>query len=168
MSPVADAVPCTLWEQAVGCGPDWIARRIPHAGRMCLLGGVLHASPDQMVCSASNQGDGTHPLRLAGRLGAACGVEYAAQAMALHGALHAELAGQARPQAGFLVSVRDLDLRVPRLDTIPGVLRITVDRLAGSGASCAYGFRLDDERGRPLLSGRAHVLLQDSRGSTAE
>ena len=68
----------------------WIAAHIPHQGSMCLLDAVLRWDTQHVACSATSHGDPSNPLRQFGRLGAACGIEYAAQAMAVHGALLAE------------------------------------------------------------------------------
>ena len=65
----------------------WIASKIPHQGSMCLLDEVLAWNEQRIVCSAVSHTSPENPLRLAGRLGSANGVEYAAQAMAVHGAL---------------------------------------------------------------------------------
>jgi hypothetical protein len=64
-----------------------IAARIPHQGSMCLLAAVVDWSADGISCRAVSHADPANPLRAEGRLGAANGIEYAAQAMALHGAL---------------------------------------------------------------------------------
>ncbi len=68
----------------------WIAAHIPHQGSMCLLDAVLRWDTQHVACSATSHGDPSNPLRQFGRLGAACGIEYAAQAMAVHGALLAQ------------------------------------------------------------------------------
>lgn len=152
----------TGWHQIIGQGHDWIADRIPHQGRMCLLDGVLEADSERMVCSARNHHDSTHPMRTNNRLGSACGIEYAAQAMALHGAVLAHLQGHGGPDAGYLVSVRELRLSVRRLDDVIGALRIAVERLAAGGQNCAYTFELHEDNGPLLLQGRAHVVLKTS------
>ena len=59
---------------------DWITAHIPHQGSMCLLGHVLSWSEQRIVCDALSHTDPSNPLRAADRLGAAIGVEYAAQA----------------------------------------------------------------------------------------
>ena len=64
-----------------------IAARIPHQGSMCLLDAVLAWDSGQIHCRASSHRQPDNPLRAAARRGAACGIEYAAQAMAVHGAL---------------------------------------------------------------------------------
>jgi predicted hotdog family 3-hydroxylacyl-ACP dehydratase len=84
-----------------------IARLVPHGGAMCLLDRALFWDADSIVCEADRHRDPANPLRRDGRLPAVCGVEYALQAMALHGALLAS--GAAQP-AGYLSSLRDVSL----------------------------------------------------------
>ena len=83
-----------------------IAARIPHQGSMCLLDAVLAWDSGQIHCRASSHRQPDNPLRAAARLGAACGIEYAAQAMAVHGALLAPAGAPPRP--GYLASVRSV------------------------------------------------------------
>ncbi len=66
---------------------DAICARLPHAGRMCLLDRLEAWDGDSITCFATSHRDAHNPLRRAGRLPAVAGVEYAAQAMALHGNL---------------------------------------------------------------------------------
>ena len=79
----------------------WIEERIPHHGRMCLLDEVIEWDAQHIRCRSATHRDPDNPLRSHGRLGIACGIEYAAQAMALHGALaaHGTLAAAA-PSGG--------------------------------------------------------------------
>jgi predicted hotdog family 3-hydroxylacyl-ACP dehydratase len=65
----------------------WIEARIPHQGRMCLLDEVLDWNAQHIRCRTATHRAPDNPLRSHDRLGIACGIEYAAQAMALHGAL---------------------------------------------------------------------------------
>ncbi len=134
-----------------------IAARIPHHDRMCLLDRLLRWSPAEIVCSATSHHDADHPLRCGAGLLAPVGIEYASQAMALHGALCAAPGGA--PTPGFLAAVRKVRLQVPRLDTIPGALRISATRLAGDSGQALYAFALNDEAGTTLLDGRATVIL---------
>ncbi len=134
-----------------------IALRIPHSGRMCLLGAMLGWSHEQIHCSASNHADADHPLRSASGLLATSAIEYAAQAMALHGAL---LAGPgAAPTPGYLASVRNLQLGVFLLHPLPGPLSIRAQRLAGDGRQILYQFSVQDAAGQPVAQGRATVVL---------
>ena len=78
---------------------QWIEQHIPHKGRMCLLDAVLSWDATRIRCRSTTHRTPDNPLRAHGRLGAACGIEYAAQAMAVHGALvasSAPLAGDGR------------------------------------------------------------------------
>ncbi|HMX23550.1 MAG TPA: 3-hydroxylacyl-ACP dehydratase, partial [Accumulibacter sp.] len=97
---------------------DWIAAHIPHQGTMCLLDAVVDWSPTAIRCLARSHATLDNPLRADGRLGAACGIEYAAQAMAVHGALLAGIDDP--PRQGYLTSVRAVSLHVARLDDLPG------------------------------------------------
>jgi predicted hotdog family 3-hydroxylacyl-ACP dehydratase len=139
-----------------------IAARIPHSGPMCLLDGLLSWTNDEIVCRTGDPSDALHPLRLAGMLPAACALEYASQAMALHGALCAPAAGGPRP--GMLASARQVRLHARRLDDAPGPLRVRAHRLAGDDAQATYGFELHDATGRLLVDGRATVVF----GAAAE
>lgn len=140
-----------------------IARRIPHQGTMCLLDAVLVWDSDRIRCESRSHLDPHHPLQAHGRLGSACGVEYAAQAMAVHGALVAEsLAGgnaiSAPPTAGYLASMRSVTLHVERLDTIAGPLIVNAERLSGDANTVLYSFTLQTGT-QTLISGRAAVVL---------
>src|SRR6059058_3338196 len=66
---------------------QWIEQHIAHKGRMCLLDEVLSWDAARIRCRSATHRSADNPLRLHGRLGGACGIEYAAQAMAVHGAL---------------------------------------------------------------------------------
>ena len=135
---------------------DAIAARIPHQGTMCLLDRVLEWSPERIRCAAVSHYMPDNPLRDADRLGIAAGIEYAAQAMAVHGTL---LAGQdSAPRQGFLASARSVELHAERLDTIVSELDIVAERLSGDGNNVLYGFSVSGD-GRLLLSGRAAVIL---------
>ncbi len=130
---------------------------IPHSGAMCLLDRVERWDDTTILCVSRTHRDPNNPLRNRGRLSAVCGVEYAAQAMALHGGL---VSG--RPDTGgYLASVRDLHLLVRYLDNIEAELQIEATRLMGDENSLMYQFsvRAGDAE---LLGGRALVFLQQT------
>lgn len=64
-----------------------IRELIPHAGSMCLLQHVIEHDDTSIRCETRSHLDAYNPLRYKGRLSSLCAIEYAAQAMALHGAL---------------------------------------------------------------------------------
>jgi predicted hotdog family 3-hydroxylacyl-ACP dehydratase len=149
-----------------------IAQRIPHQGTMCLLESVTAWDASQIFCEASGHRSSSNPLRGHGRLGGACGIEYAAQAMAIHGALITEsqmhVGGQAAaaPKAGYLVSVRSVTLHIDRLDKLDEVLVIHAERMMGDGLTIVYSFTI--HAGPALvLSGRATVILEAPEASLA-
>ncbi|WP_367850388.1 3-hydroxylacyl-ACP dehydratase [Rhodoferax sp. WC2427] len=123
---------------------------------MCLLDRVTQWDGTTIVCTASSHRALGNPLRANGRLGAACGVEYAAQAMAVHGSLLAQTDGA--PRAGYLASVRSVELQVQRLDGVAADLTITAERITGDANNILYRFTVAAD-GQTLLSGRAAVVL---------
>lgn len=135
----------------------WIERHIPQQGLMCLLDGVLQWDPVCIRCRSSTHRSADNPLRAHGRLGAACGIEYASQAMAVHGALLAP-SRVAAPQVGYLGSLRSIVLHVARLDQIETDLIATAERLSADSHVALYRFTVQGDE-RLLLSGQAMVVL---------
>jgi predicted hotdog family 3-hydroxylacyl-ACP dehydratase len=149
----------------------WIERNIPHRGRMCLLDEIIEWDAQHVRCRSGTHRAADNPLRSQGRLGVACGIEYAAQAMAAHGALAAgaHLAGaggitigEARPAAGFLAGLRDVQLQVLRFDDMQDDLICDALLLAGDGRTALYEFAVACGA-QPLLRGRATVVF-DANG----
>jgi predicted hotdog family 3-hydroxylacyl-ACP dehydratase len=139
---------------------DGIAALIPHRGRMSLLDRLLGWDELEIRCVATNQARPDHPLRTARGLLAATGIEYAAQAMALHGGLLAAATAQPVPP-GMLASARAVRLHRLRLDDLPGPLLLTARREAGDDRRILYSFCLA-HAGHPIVEGRAAVLLDAS------
>jgi predicted hotdog family 3-hydroxylacyl-ACP dehydratase len=138
----------------------WIEAHIPHSGRMCLLDEVISWGPERISCRSSGHRAADHPLRAHGRLGIACGVELAAQAMAVHGALTARESDVA-PRAGYLASVRGVRLHAARLDDVETDLICTAVRVAGDARTALYEFELRSAK-ISLMSGRTTVVLDAS------
>ena len=138
-----------------------IARLIPHHGDMCLLASVTHYDQQSISCMAVSHRLVTNPLRENGLLHAICGVEYAAQAMAIHGTL---LSGQGDkpPRGGRLAGVRSLDLKVHRLDDIKADLEINATQIMGDENTMVYEFTVG-VAGINLLEGKATVILMPAR-----
>jgi predicted hotdog family 3-hydroxylacyl-ACP dehydratase len=135
----------------------WIEEHIPHKYGMCLLDEVLSWDFMQTQCRSSTHRSPDNPLRAHGRLGAACGIEYAAHTMAVHGALVASASGAAAPP-GFLASVRGVRLNIDRLDVFEVDLITSVKRVAGDDNTALYEFSvLADEV--VLVMGRAAIAF---------
>ncbi len=137
-----------------------ISRLIPHAGAMCLLDDVIRWDATGIQCVSRGHRDADNPLRTDGVLPAVCGIEYAAQAMALHGGLTGMVDG--RPLAGYLASLRDVVCRVSRLDDLDGDLIVDAERLMGDTVHVIYRFTLRVGEVE-VVSGRAAVALDAAK-----
>jgi len=155
---------------------EWIEQHIPHKGRMCLLDEVLSWDAAHIRCRSSSHRAVDNPLRAHGRLGVACGIEYAAQAMAVHGALVAASAPLASTVStsirssigeavGYLASVRNVALHVARLDDLESDLIAAAERITGDGRTVLYEFSVWGAV-RLLLSGRASIVLDAAFGAS--
>jgi predicted hotdog family 3-hydroxylacyl-ACP dehydratase len=144
---------------------DGIAALIPHSGTMCLLARLEAWDLQHIVCTATDHRNTGHPLRTRRGLLAPTAIEYAAQAMALHGALVGQAAGTP-VTPGYLASARGVRLHVLRLDdlpipaaaTVPDALRIEAVRQAGDARQILYAFTVS-HAGRLVAEGRAAVVL---------
>ena len=137
---------------------------IPHSGSMCLLARLIDWDSKHIVCGATNHRDPDHPLRTRRGLLTPAAIEYAAQAMALHGALIGQAAG-APATPGYLASARGVQLHRLRLDDLPPAtpdeLRIEATRQAGDAQQILYTFTVS-HAGRAVAEGRAAVVLNTS------
>ena len=134
-----------------------IATLIPHAHAMMLLGCAERWDTNSILCRTLTHLDPANPLRRAGRLATICGLEYAFQATALHGALVAGAVAQAQR---FVAAVRDVTLQIDRLDRPelgPLLVEAIVQHHESTGA--IYALRLHSASGVPILSGRAVIAV---------
>jgi predicted hotdog family 3-hydroxylacyl-ACP dehydratase len=133
-----------------------IAAVIPHGGAMCLLDEVLSWDDARIRCLSRTHREPGNPMRIAGELRAVCGIEYAAQAMAVHGGLTGGVVS--RPRAGYMASLRDVECTAVLLDEFEGDLLVDAERLMGEASRVIYGFEVRVGATR-VLSGRAAVVL---------
>lgn len=143
-----------------------IAARIPHDGSMCLLERVVSWDNEKIQCEAINHRAADHPLTQDGILETVAAIEYAAQAMAIHGALIAETNTDAnasaasldQPKVGYLASVRDVTCHVASLESADIPLVIIASRLLGDATQMMYEFQVC--AGETLCAeGRAAVFI---------
>ena len=132
-----------------------IASRIPHAGKMCLLEEITAWDEQQIRARAISHLLADNPLRNREGLGIAAGIEYAAQAMAVHGSLQS---AQDSPRAGRLVSTRGVQCHTRWLDQVAGDLDIVARKISGDDTGMVYDFEISAGP-QVLLSGRASVVL---------
>ena len=137
-----------------GVEPAALRALLPHAGSMCLLHSVTRWSSGEILCSAVSHRAGDNPLRSGDRLGALAAIEYAAQAIAVHGSLRAPRG--AGPRRGMLGRVSQVKLAAQRLDDVDAPLAVSARHLAESDDGCSYDFEVS-ARGALLVSGRVLV-----------
>jgi Predicted 3-hydroxylacyl-(acyl carrier protein) dehydratase len=143
----------------------WIASRIPHKGSMCLLDRVTDWNETRIVCKANSHRSPDNPLRQEGRLGITTGVEYAAQAMAVHGVLLAD--NDKSHATGYLTSVRNVHWNRNRLDELDGEIEVHAERLSGNEISILYSFRVFFGE-EVLIEGKASIMLNATGSSKKE
>ena len=128
---------------------------IPHSFDMCLLDRVESWDENNIVCYSLSHISQTNPLRRDSSLSSIHLLEYAAQAMAIHGGLHDRELGR-QMSDGYLAALRDVKIELYSIDTIEGELKIEASKLLSQGGNMIYSFKvlsLDAE----LASGRATV-----------
>ena len=139
-----------------------LCERLPHTGRMCLLDCVVAWDEDGIHCTTLSHRKPDNPLRTVDGLPTVSGVEYAAQAMAVHGGL---CAGHSATRMGVLVAVRNLELHTNWLHEQQQELDIFAHKLRGDSSGGVYDVRVIAKEGILLLSGRITVMYQ-SGGTT--
>jgi len=140
----------------VKIGRETVCDLIPHGGLMCLLDEVESWDETHILCLAHSHRSLDNPLRDERGLAAIHGVEYGAQAMAVHGALLARRDGR-RLGAGYLAALREVQLRARRLDTVSGALRVSAHRLLADGGNLMYQIKVADAASS-LLEARVTVV----------
>lgn len=127
---------------------------------MCLLDVVESFDTQNICCRASSHRDKANPLRREGRLPVFAGIEYAAQAVAVHGGLLARHAGgSAAPRGGMIAVLTDVSWTVDYLDDIAADLHASAEKLADIADGLCYRFTLA-AAGSVLLQGELIVALQ--------
>ncbi|MBK1735651.1 hypothetical protein CKO15_10220 [Halorhodospira abdelmalekii] len=137
-----------------------IARLIPHQGEMVLLERVVEWDREGLSATASSHLDRCNPLCRDGALSGVHALEYAAQAMAVHGALLLQTAmpRPERMQGGVLAAGRGLSFYVARLDELTGELAIRVECEFVQEKSMIYRFRVADQNDATVADGQAIVV----------
>jgi len=136
---------------------DALNKLIPHGGKMCLLDKVVEWNNSTIHCETSSHLDSSNPLWRNEKLSSDTGIEYAAQAIAVHGSLISE-APLTSMQQSYLAAVRDVKFEVNWLHDIDHPLTIRAERLIGDQHGLIYRFSLH-AMSRLLLEGRITVML---------
>ena len=135
-------------------GRAQIERLVPHAGAMCLLDAVTAWDSSRIVCS-SVAPVAEHPLAREGRVPAIAACEYAAQAVAVHGAL---LDGVQDARDGMLAKLADVELRTSFFPSDAGEVTVRAELLGRLATGCLYAFDVAST-GQAIASGRLIVAF---------
>jgi predicted hotdog family 3-hydroxylacyl-ACP dehydratase len=128
--------------------------RVPHAGTMCLLRAVSTWDATR-ICCVADAPDAMHPLASAGIVPAVGAAEFAAQAVAVHGAL---LDGQRVPRSGRLGKLSEVDLHAACIPADEGPLTVQAELFSRGPAGCIYTFEVATTS-RLIANGRLMVAF---------
>jgi predicted hotdog family 3-hydroxylacyl-ACP dehydratase len=93
-----------------------------------------------------------------GKLSAIHAVEYAAQAMAVHGCLLARAKGE-QLKPGYLAALKDVQLQVKYLHDLPDPLSIKAEQLMAGGGNLMYTLEVFAGE-HEIATARATVITQ--------
>ncbi|HEY2628502.1 MAG TPA: hydroxymyristoyl-ACP dehydratase [Usitatibacter sp.] len=124
---------------------------------MCLLDRVVEWDAQRIRCAALNHHDADHPLREGGGLPVWAGIEYAAQAAAVHGSLLVEAAA---PRTGVLGRLRNVRPACQWLDRIASELVFGASLMHRDPAGGIYTFEAHGD-GRLLLQGQFTLVFTE-------
>jgi predicted hotdog family 3-hydroxylacyl-ACP dehydratase len=141
-------------------GNEKLAALLPHQGAMCLLDKVVSWDATTLTALATSHQSTTNPLNQGNHLLAHCGVEYAAQAAAVHLAVKALQQSLTVPQKGYLAAVNQLQWQSPYLEYL-GPLTIQVEQLVAQTRGCIYYFNISADN-QSQVSGRFSLALVNS------
>jgi len=129
---------------------------IPHSFDMCLLDRVETWDDDTIVCYSNSHLLADNPLRRKENLSSINLLEYAAQAMAVHGGLHDRQQGKQMTE-GYLAALRDVKIDLCNIDKLETELRIDATKILSHGGNMIYTFSVLTDKDE-LASGRATVV----------
>jgi predicted hotdog family 3-hydroxylacyl-ACP dehydratase len=135
-------------------GRAQIEQLVPHSGAMCLLDAVTHWDASHIACSSAAPG-ASHPLAREGAVPAIAACEYAAQAVAVHGAL---LDGVQGARDGMLAKLTDVELRTAFFPAGAAGVSVRAELLGRLATGCLYAFEVAGA-GQPVASGRLIVAF---------
>jgi len=129
---------------------------IPHSFDMCLLDHVESWDEDSIVCYSNSHLLEANPLYRENSLSSIHLIEYAAQAMAVHGGLHDRAQGL-QMTSGYLAALRNVTIHLCELNKLQNILCIEATKVLSQGGNMIYNFSVSTEDNK-LISGRATVI----------
>lgn len=135
---------------------DELCSLIPHSFDMCLLERVESWDKENIICSSSSHLLDDNPLRREDALSSVHLLEYAAQAMAVHGGLHDREQGLKMTE-GYLAALRDVKINLCNIDKSQSELRIKAKQILSQAGNMIYSFSVSTAE-TEIVSGRATVI----------
>lgn len=134
-----------------------LSELLPHKAPMVLIDSVTRWNGTAIECEANTHLAASNPLRINGVLSIYAGVEYAAQAMALHLRLNSQNTDQA-PRKGFVAVASRLNACTQNLDDIQAPLHINLQQLVVNDQGALFQFNLSAST-QELLQGQLLAVL---------
>ncbi|MDH5601058.1 MAG: hydroxymyristoyl-ACP dehydratase [Gammaproteobacteria bacterium] len=135
---------------------DELCSLIPHSFDMCLLDRVESWDENTITCYSHSHHLASNPLRRNETLSSVHLLEYAAQAMAVHGGLHDREQG-IQMREGYLAALRDIKIELLDIQNLETELHIEATKILSQGGNMIYRFTVFAGE-NTLASGRATVV----------
>lgn len=135
---------------------DELCSLIPHSFDMCLLDRVEFWDEDKITCYSNSHHLSSNPLRRESQLSSVHLLEYAAQAMAVHGGLHDREQGKQMTE-GYLAALRDVNIELCSVNNVETELKVEANKILSQGGNMIYEFTVTSAKTN-LASGRATVV----------
>ncbi|MDO3387816.1 hypothetical protein QWI17_18375 [Gilvimarinus sp. SDUM040013] len=137
-----------------------IEQLLPHAPPMVLIDSIIEHSDAHIVCQTNSHLDGDNPLRSDGVMSVFVGIEYAAQAMAIHTRLCSQGASPNTPRKGVIAVASKLTAHTQQLDDFPQPLQVRTDIIAQTADSSLCSFAIS-AGAQTVLEGQLTALVMD-------
>lgn len=132
---------------------------LPHTGTMCLIDKVMTYDSEKILCHTESHRSPDNPLCRQGHLSSIHAIEYAAQAIGIHGALSKNPLEKPleKPKGGYLVSVRNVQIFQDYLHTLEKPLTIEAEKSMANDALWIYTFTVSADD-LIIAQGRATIM----------
>lgn len=132
---------------------------LPHSDDMCLIQNIIDWSESTICCSTTAHLDADNILAIDSRLPAWSGIEYIAQALALHGVLLKGAEEQLVIQKAFVATIQTAEIFTDDISQYPGALTIQATIIFSQENSAVFDCSLEYD-GEELLSCECGVIFQ--------
>ncbi len=139
-----------------------ICQLLPHSGTMCLIDEIVSWDKEMLVAKTMSHTELKNPLTNEDSLNSIHGVEYAAQAMALHSALIKSEKMEQTKTRGYLASVKNINILQEYLfekqgdDITPLLIKVFVLMAGSQGFSYQFEILKGDQ---VYISGKITIFL---------